>query len=70
VINNYGRLLSAKAVKTLRDCLDSPKEGDRIRAATAILDRAVQGVELLDLAERIEELERRERERKDKEKRG
>jgi hypothetical protein len=55
------RLLSAsrKAVERLEQNLDADRPGDQIRAATAILDRAVAGVETLDLAERVRLLEER-----------
>jgi hypothetical protein len=45
------------AVATLRKCLTSGKESDRIRAANAILSHAMKSVELNDLAERLAELE-------------
>jgi hypothetical protein len=50
------RLLAAsgKAAETLEAALDTD---DRVRAAKILLDQAVRGVELLDLAERIAALE-------------
>jgi transposase-like protein len=47
-----------EAVETLKDELDGEKGSDRIKAAIAILDRAVKGVEQLDLAGQIGELRR------------
>jgi cell division inhibitor SulA len=49
---------TGKAVKTLVACLKAPKEGDRVKAALGILDRAVKAVELIDLEERVAGLER------------
>jgi hypothetical protein len=46
-----------RAVETLEQALSAPRDSDRIRAATAILDRAQSGAELSDLLERIEALE-------------
>src|SRR5262245_34525881 len=57
-----GRLQSASgdAVQVLQDVLTDPQAGAnaRIRAACSILDYSVKAVELWDLAERIERLER------------
>jgi hypothetical protein len=54
-----GRLQRAcgKAVSRLVRALGAGKDADAIRAATAILDRAVSGAELLDVLERLEALE-------------
>lgn len=48
---------AAQAVETLVEALGADKASDRIRAAEAILDRALEGTQLLDLAERLAELE-------------
>lgn len=48
-----------KAVAALERNLTGRRASNQIRAAVAILDRAVRGVELLDLAERVEALEGR-----------
>ena len=48
---------SAKAVGALVKALRADKDGDRIRAALGILDRATAGYELLDVLDRIESLE-------------
>jgi hypothetical protein len=55
-----GQLQAAcgEAVETLRRNLDADKAGDQIRAAGLILEHAQRGVELADLAEKVEELER------------
>jgi hypothetical protein len=57
---SIGRLQQAtgEAVETLRACLQAKRDSDRIRAAVAILDQALKGAELMDLAGRLEELER------------
>jgi hypothetical protein len=47
-----------RAAEALEGCLAGPRHADRIRAATAIIDRAVKGVELLDVLERLDALER------------
>jgi AcrR family transcriptional regulator len=54
-----GRLQQAAsdAVETLVGHLDACKANDSIRAADLILNHAMRGAELLDLAERVEELE-------------
>jgi hypothetical protein len=54
-----GRLLDStgKAVETLVKELDGEKGSDRIKAATAILDRALEGTQLLDVVDRVKELE-------------
>jgi hypothetical protein len=59
------RLLKAtgKAVDTLEVNLVAERPSDQIRAAVAILEHAGRGVELLDLAERLAEVERRLAER-------
>jgi hypothetical protein len=56
------RLLGAagKAIDALERNLACGKPACEIRAALGILDAATRGVELLDLAERVAELERRE----------
>jgi hypothetical protein len=48
---------STAAVMTLALALRADRATDRIRAAVAILDRGLKGVELFDLAERVETLE-------------
>lgn len=62
-----GRLQQAagQAVEVLQASLQAVKPGDRIRAALGILDRAVAGVELADLATKVEELEQLMRELRD-----
>lgn len=45
-----------EAVRTLRKNLKAAKASDQIRAAAELLERAVRGVELLDLAQQVEEL--------------
>jgi hypothetical protein len=50
---------SGRAVEALEANLDAYKAADKTRAAVAILTHAVKGMEMLDLAERIAELERR-----------
>jgi hypothetical protein len=47
------------AGRTLRRCLKSSEDANRIRSAKAILDVAMKSVELLDLLKRVEALERR-----------
>jgi transposase len=49
---------AAEAAETLRKELGGKRSSGRIRAAVAILDRAIKAVELMDLAERVAELER------------
>jgi hypothetical protein len=49
---------AGRAVEVLIAKLKAKKGGDAIRAAIAILDRAVQGVDMMDLAGRVEEIER------------
>jgi hypothetical protein len=55
-----GRLqqTAGKAVDTLDRNLACGQPGNEIRAALGILDHAVKAVELLDVVERVEELER------------
>jgi hypothetical protein len=48
---------SGKAVATLEGLLDGDRPATRLAAALAILDRAVRGVELLDVAARLDALE-------------
>lgn len=50
---------AGEAVTALRRNLTCGRAGDEIRAAVAILDHAARGVELLDLAERLDALESR-----------
>jgi transposase len=59
------KLLSAceQAVSTLEANLTAGKPGEKTRAAVAILDRAVKGVECLDLISRLEALEQQAKER-------
>jgi hypothetical protein len=59
-----GRLQQAtgKAVETLERNLTCEHHGSEIRAALGILDHAVNAVELLDVVERVDELERLMRE--------
>jgi hypothetical protein len=51
--------LAAPAARALRAALRADRAGDRIRAAMAIIDRAVAGAELLDILPRLEALEAR-----------
>jgi hypothetical protein len=53
------------AVEALVRNLSSGKASSEVASALGILDRAVQAVELIDLAERVEELERRAQAQKD-----
>jgi hypothetical protein len=46
-----------QAVRTLKRRLTGGKAADEIRAALGIIDRAMQGAELLDLAGKVKELE-------------
>jgi hypothetical protein len=50
---------TSEAVDALRLNLKAEKPADQIRAAVAILDHAARGVELMDLAERLDALESR-----------
>jgi hypothetical protein len=50
---------TGEAVDALRRNLTCGRSGDEIRAAVAILDHASRGVELMDLAERLDALESR-----------
>jgi hypothetical protein len=50
--------LMAPAATTLRKALGAKRDADRIRAALGILDRALRGVEFVELADRVAELER------------
>lgn len=50
---------SAKAVATLVKNLRCGRPGDEIRAAALILEHGARGVELIDLEERLSELESR-----------
>jgi hypothetical protein len=47
-----------EAVAALRRALSCGKPGTEVRAALGVLDRAWHGLELTDLAARVEELER------------
>ena len=47
-----------EAVRTLRNNLAAARPADQIRAATAILEHAARGRELVDVVGRVEELER------------
>jgi hypothetical protein len=49
---------AGKAVETLERNLTCGKPGDEIRAAVAVLEHSARGMELGDLLERVEELER------------
>ena len=49
---------SFRAAAVLSQHLESDDAKIAIRAATAILDRSLRGAELLDIAERVEELEK------------
>ena len=49
---------AAEAITTLRQELAGARAADRIRAALALVDIAVRGVELVDLAQRVEAIER------------
>jgi DNA-binding transcriptional MerR regulator len=56
--------LTAKAVQALRRNLTAGSPADQVRAALGVIDRAVKGVELLDIEERLASLEKdRKRER-------
>src|SRR5687768_11306822 len=44
---------AGEAVDVLRQALGTDRPADRIRAAVALLDHAIKGAELLDLAERV-----------------
>jgi hypothetical protein len=46
-----------QAVRTLKRRLTGGKEADQIRAALGIIDRAMSGAEMLDLAGKVAELE-------------
>lgn len=48
---------SGESVVALREALSARRVSVRVRAACAILDRAVRGVELIDILERLEALE-------------
>jgi hypothetical protein len=48
---------TARAVTRLTRALTAPKDSDAIRAALGILDQARGGAELLDVLERLEQLE-------------
>lgn len=48
---------TAEAAETLTASLKAPRASSRIRAADLILTRAERGMEMLDLAERVEALE-------------
>src|SRR5688572_30334872 len=50
--------LTGQALEALEGALNAKDTKDRIRAATVILDRALKGVETLDLAQQVEELRR------------
>src|SRR5262249_29173618 len=54
-----GRLskLTSAAVETLRRNLRSEKSTEQIRAATAIMDFALRGLEVADLAQQVAELQ-------------
>jgi hypothetical protein len=52
------------AVEALVRNLTTGKASSEVSAALGILDRAVRGVELVDLLERVEELERRAQQEK------
>jgi transposase-like protein len=51
--------VTTEAVKALRKALTCGNTGVEVRAALGILDHALRGVEVLDLAEQVEELQRR-----------
>jgi hypothetical protein len=51
--------LMRPAIRTLRRCLHSRRDADALKAAVAAIDRAIKGVELVDILQRLEELERR-----------
>jgi hypothetical protein len=55
-----GRIQAAagKAVACLERNMDCGKPGDEIRASLGLLEHAVRGVEIADLAERLEHVER------------
>jgi hypothetical protein len=48
---------TSEAVATLRRNLTAKQPGDQIRAASKIIATAMQGVELVDLVEKLEHLE-------------
>jgi hypothetical protein len=55
---------SGEGMATLRRLLKSKREVIRLRAAVALHDRALRGVEFLDVLERVEALERRDKARR------
>jgi hypothetical protein len=57
---------TSKAVETLERNLNCGQFGSEIRAALGILENAVKAVELIDLAERLEQLETRMAEKENK----
>jgi len=50
---------TAAAVGALLRNLTAPKAGDQIRAAQLILDNSFRGLELMDVLERVQQLEER-----------
>ena len=54
---------SAQAVDVLRRNLNCGNPSVEVRAAIAILDKAMAGVELIDVTNRLEEIERAIREK-------
>jgi hypothetical protein len=52
--------LATKAVDALERNLDCENPGVEVRTALGVLEQTFRGVELLDLAELVEELERRQ----------
>jgi hypothetical protein len=59
-----------QAVETLRANLAAERPGDQIRAACAVIDYALRGLEITDLVERVAELERVVAERQEQDRDG
>lgn len=51
--------VAGEAVRTLRSAMAGPNPADAVRAAEAVLAHAFRSAELVDLADRMDELERR-----------
>jgi hypothetical protein len=60
--------VAGAAVAALHKNLTCDRPAVEVAAAVAILDRAIKGIELADLAETVEELLRRDKERQEREK--
>ena len=57
-VNGYLQQVAGKAVETLERNLTCGRPGDEIRAALGVMAHASRGLEIGDLLERVEELER------------